>query len=113
MSTHNTPSGSDMHWDTRLAQRTSGMRSSAIRELLKITQQPEVISFAGGLPAPELFPVREIEEACELALSHGAWRLKALRAMIKSSGRWEQFWIKISQHGFSKITRPVRPRRQS
>jgi len=43
----------------------------------------------------------------------GAQEVLSLRAMIKSSGRWEQFWSKISQHGFSKITRPVRPRRQS
>jgi 2-aminoadipate transaminase len=40
------------------------MGSSVIRELLKLTMQPEVISFAGGLPAPEFFPVREVEEAC-------------------------------------------------
>jgi 2-aminoadipate transaminase len=40
------------------------MKSSAIRELLKLTQDPEIISFAGGLPAPEFFPMREVEEAC-------------------------------------------------
>ncbi|MBN1487849.1 MAG: PLP-dependent aminotransferase family protein [Anaerolineae bacterium] len=51
-----------------LAQRTRSMQSSAIRELLKITQEPSVISFAGGMPAPELFPVREIEEACSYLL---------------------------------------------
>jgi 2-aminoadipate transaminase len=53
-----------VEWQRFLAQRTEGMKSSAIRELLKITQLPDIISFAGGLPAPELFPVREIEEAC-------------------------------------------------
>ncbi|HDQ34962.1 MAG TPA: aminotransferase, partial [Chloroflexi bacterium] len=51
-----------------LAKRTQNMKSSAIRELLKITQLPDVISFAGGLPAAELFPVREIEEACHYLL---------------------------------------------
>jgi DNA-binding transcriptional MocR family regulator len=35
----------------------NGMKSSAIRELLKLTERPEIISFAGGLPAPELFPI--------------------------------------------------------
>jgi 2-aminoadipate transaminase len=40
------------------------MQSSAIRELLKLTQQPDIISFAGGLPAPDFFPLREVEEAC-------------------------------------------------
>jgi len=44
------------------------MQSSTIRELLKITQQPDIISFAGGMPAPELFPVREIEEASSYLL---------------------------------------------
>lgn len=53
-----------VHWERFLAERTKHMQSSAIRELLKVTQLPDVISFAGGMPAPELFPVREIEEAC-------------------------------------------------
>jgi 2-aminoadipate transaminase len=55
-------------WEYRYAQRTKGMRSSAIRELLKITLQPDIISFAGGMPAPELFPVKEVEEACSRLL---------------------------------------------
>ena len=42
------------------AQRMDRMKSSEIRELLKLTAQPDIISFAGGLPAPELFPVEEI-----------------------------------------------------
>ena len=41
------------------------MQHSAIREILKVTQLPDVISFAGGLPAPELFPVAEIAAAAE------------------------------------------------
>ena len=55
-------------WERFLAKRARKMQSSAIRELLKITQQPDIISFGGGLPAPELFPVREIEEACNYLL---------------------------------------------
>src|SRR5512144_2691942 len=51
-------------WEPKLARRTAEMKSSVIRELLKLPQLPDVISFAGGLPAPELFPVREFEEAC-------------------------------------------------
>ena len=39
-----------------------GMKKSVIRELLKLTQRPEVISFAGGLPAPESFPVQQLKE---------------------------------------------------
>lgn len=51
------------------AQRMRGMRPSTIREILKITAQPEIISFAGGLPAPELFPVTEVRAAAERVLS--------------------------------------------
>ncbi len=39
-----------------------GMKKSAIRELLKLTKDPEIISFAGGLPAPETFPIEELVE---------------------------------------------------
>jgi 2-aminoadipate transaminase len=55
-------------WDHRYAQRTQRMKSSAIRELLKLTEDPEVISFAGGLPAPDVFPVEEFTSACEKVL---------------------------------------------
>jgi 2-aminoadipate transaminase len=57
-------------WDSRLAKRTERMKSSVIRELLKLTQQPDIISFAGGLPAPELFPLREFDEACHYILQN-------------------------------------------
>jgi len=53
-----------LDWTPFLAERTASMRSSAIRELLKLTQEPDIISFAGGLPASDFFPLREIEEAC-------------------------------------------------
>lgn len=55
-------------WDHRYAQRTQRMKSSAIRELLKLTELPDVISFAGGLPAPDMFPVEEFQEACNRVL---------------------------------------------
>lgn len=42
----------------RLAKRMEILKASDIREILKVTQRPEVISFAGGLPAPEFFPAR-------------------------------------------------------
>lgn len=45
------------------------MTSSAIREILKVTRQPEVISFAGGLPAPELFPLEEVRAATDRILA--------------------------------------------
>ena len=59
-------------WTDRYALRMKRMRSSVIRELLKLTEQPDVISFAGGLPAPEVFPVEEFRAAAARVLQeHG------------------------------------------
>jgi len=55
-------------WEYRYAQRTQRMGSSAIRELLKYTELPDLISFAGGLPAPDVFPVDELNAACDRVL---------------------------------------------
>lgn len=64
-------------WRDRFAQRARRMRSSAIRELLKLTEQPDVISFAGGLPAPDVFPVERFREATTKVLTeHGAQALQ-------------------------------------
>jgi 2-aminoadipate transaminase len=61
-----------IQWDSFFASRTALTTRSPIRELLKFTIQPEVISFAGGLPAPELFPVERIRQATNTALAqHG------------------------------------------
>lgn len=57
-------------WDHRYAQRTQRMKGSAIRELLKVTEQPDIISFGGGLPAPDVFPVEEFKRACNYVLDH-------------------------------------------
>ena len=51
-----------------LAARTEKMNSSAIREILKVTERPGIISFAGGLPSPKTFPVAEFAAACEKVL---------------------------------------------
>jgi len=56
-------------WDAKMAGRTAGMTGSIIRELLKLTDRPDIISFGGGMPAAELFPVREFREACEYVLT--------------------------------------------
>jgi len=51
-----------------LAQRARDARSSAIREILKVTLQADVISFAGGLPAPETFPVEALRDGFDRVL---------------------------------------------
>ncbi|MBN2149508.1 MAG: PLP-dependent aminotransferase family protein [Anaerolineales bacterium] len=67
----------DTPWDYRFAQRTQRMASSAIRELLKLTEKPDIISFAGGLPAPDVFPVDEFRAACDRVLiDYGAQALQ-------------------------------------
>jgi len=57
-------------WEYRYAHRSQKNGSSVIRELLKLTEQPDIISFAGGLPAPEVFPLNEFREACNYVLDH-------------------------------------------
>jgi len=79
------------------SKRMDNIKASEIREMLKLTQKPEVISFAGGLPAPELFPVEEMkktlakvmEEYGRVALQYGPTegfeplRVKILDRMAK------------------------------
>jgi len=61
-------------WDHRFAARTAGMKSSFIRELLKVTSQTDVISFGGGFPAGELFPIERTLAACEKVLKENGRR---------------------------------------
>lgn len=51
-----------------LAERTSNMGSSAIREILKVVSKPGIVSLAGGLPAPEAFPIELIRELTNIVL---------------------------------------------
>jgi 2-aminoadipate transaminase len=53
----------------QFSERALQLQSSAIREILKITQRPEIISFAGGLPSPLTFPVERMKEAYDKVLS--------------------------------------------
>ncbi|MBX3645500.1 MAG: PLP-dependent aminotransferase family protein [Rubrivivax sp.] len=52
-----------------LARRAERLEPSVIREILKVTEKPGIISLAGGLPAPESFPVQAMREACERVLA--------------------------------------------
>ena len=56
------------HTQWVLARRAEKMNPSVIREILKVTERPGVISFAGGLPSPKTFPVAEFAAACEKVL---------------------------------------------
>jgi DNA-binding transcriptional MocR family regulator len=56
----NRKAGVHMDWESRYSERAKAMKASEIRELLKLTQQPDIISFAGGLPSPQSFPTEDI-----------------------------------------------------
>lgn len=63
-----------------LARRAERMNPSVIREILKVTERPGIISFAGGLPSPRTFPVEAFAEACRKVLAedgHGALQYAA------------------------------------
>ena len=54
-----------INYEQFYSANAAGMKKSVIRELLKLTNKPGIISFAGGLPAPDMFPVREIAEIAD------------------------------------------------
>ena len=57
-----------MNLERLFSKRTRTMRPSEIRELLKLTQQPDIISFAGGLPNPNAFPINELQDVVKKVL---------------------------------------------
>lgn len=82
----------------QLARRAAKMNPSVIREILKVTEQPGIISFAGGLPSAKTFPVAEFEAACAKVLhddSAGALQYAAsegfgpLRDMVAAMLPWD------------------------
>ncbi|MFC0214521.1 PLP-dependent aminotransferase family protein [Paenibacillus chartarius] len=60
----------------RFSKTLEGFQSSAVREILKLTQGKSIISFAGGLPAAEHFPLQAVGEAANRALAQGASALQ-------------------------------------
>ncbi len=70
------------HWPDHYAARASRMEASEIRELLKLLSQPDIISFAGGIPDPRYFPATEIAGACQRILSDPARAAVALQYAV-------------------------------
>lgn len=52
-----------MNWEAVFASRANRMKASEIRELLKLLERPDIISFAGGIPDPKLFPAEKVSDA--------------------------------------------------
>ncbi len=88
-------------WELRFANRTQRMKSSFIRELLKVTNQPDVISFGGGFPASELFPIEEMKAACDKVLT--LYGKKALQYTTTEGYDPLRQWIAddVNKHGLS------------
>ena len=59
-----------VNFDSLYSDRAGKMRKSEIRELLKVTQDPEIISFAGGLPNPQSFPIQDLKGIVQNVLDH-------------------------------------------
>jgi 2-aminoadipate transaminase len=102
-----------------LARRTAKMNPSAIREILKLTERPGIISFAGGLPSPKTFPVAEFEAACAKVLRddpHAALQYAAsegfgpLREMVAAALPWQVDPVRVlittgSQQGLDLVAK--------
>jgi len=58
-------------WNKRFSARTNHKKDDSIKEILALTQKPEMISFAGGIPAAEFFPIERIREATNRVLANG------------------------------------------
>lgn len=75
----------------RYANRISHIKASEIRELLKLTEKPGIISFAGGLPAPELFPIAEINAVSQFVLEQSG--MQALQYTTTEGYRPLRQWV--------------------
>jgi DNA-binding transcriptional MocR family regulator len=81
-----------MNWDHVFASRTARMKASEIRELLKLLDQPDIISFAGGIPDPALFPARQFQAAISDILS-GPRAEAALQYSVSEGYKPLRDWI--------------------
>jgi DNA-binding transcriptional MocR family regulator len=82
-----------MLWEPRYADRAHRLQASEIRELLKLLDQPDIISFAGGIPDPDLFPVAEVREAYGDALGDKALAGRFLQYSISEGDPALRQWI--------------------
>ena len=80
-------------WDSLYAPRASGMMASEIRELLKLLDRPEIISLAGGIPDPALFPSAELADAFARILGDPARAAAALQYSVSEGYLPLREWI--------------------
>jgi len=80
-------------WEPRYAARAERMRASEIRELLKLLELPGIVSFAGGIPDPALFPVAEARAAYAAVLSDPALAGSGLQYSVSEGYLPLRQWI--------------------
>lgn len=77
----------------KFANRMDLLKGSAVRELLALANKPEIISFAGGMPAPELFPVDKVKAAADAVLEEGG----RVALQYSSTDGWPRLREQIAQ----------------
>lgn len=86
-------SARDHHWEPSYASRASRLQASEIRELLKLLEQPDIISFAGGIPDPDLFPKDAVREAYHSVLGDDGQAGRILQYSISEGDPQLRAWI--------------------
>ncbi|MEF3365302.1 PLP-dependent aminotransferase family protein [Methylocystis sp. 9N] len=84
---------SAIDWSHAFAPRMERMRASEIRELLKLLARPEIISFAGGIPDPALFPIDAVRRAYDLVLADRELGPASLQYSISEGYEPLRLWI--------------------
>ncbi len=80
-------------WEPAYASRADRLQASEIRELLKLLERPDIISFAGGIPDPTLFPVDDVRAAYDQALGHQASAGRFLQYSVSEGDPDLRAWI--------------------
>ena len=80
-------------WAGRFSERMSRVRASEIRELLKLLDQPDILSFAGGIPDPGLFPAGEIQKGYDAVLADPVLSRQALQYSVSEGYLPLRQWI--------------------
>ena len=82
-----------LDWTTRYSERMSRVRASEIRELLKLLDQPDILSFAGGIPDPALFPAARIQAGYDQILADPELSRQALQYSVSEGYLPLRLWI--------------------
>ncbi len=80
-------------WATRFSERMTRVRASEIRELLKLLDQPDILSFAGGIPNPGLFPTEAIQAGYDAILADPKLAAQALQYSVSEGYLPLRQWI--------------------